>query len=144
MAMTTITVTVSETRKPVKQKLEKLAETLGCRVSDLVWHALNTMLKAPPKTAPEGSSQVIGTSAGFWILHKRHATTKRVVSIGIQEVLKRSEVKKETHTFFRYKKGDAKSRTRALKQAKRAAEYDKDLANVKDSIRIQELQQKRK
>jgi len=144
MAMTTITVTVSETRKPIKTKLEKLAETLGCRVSDLVWHALTTMLKSPPKTAPEGSSQVIGTSAGFWILHKRNASTKRVASISIQEVLKRSEVKKETHTFFRYKKDDAKSRVRALKQAKRAAEYDKDLANVKEAIKVQELTQKRK
>ena len=136
MAMSTITVTVSDARKPVKAKLEKLSETLGCRVSDLVWHALTSMLKDPPKIAPEGSSPVIGTSAGFWVIHKRNAANKRVMAIAIQEVNKRSEVTKETHTFFRFKKGDTKSRNRALKQAKRAAEYDKDLANVKEPVKI--------
>ena len=141
MAMATITVTVSESRKSVKQQLEKLSEKLGCRLSDLVWHSLTTMLKNPPKTAPEGSSPVIGTSAGFWIVHKRHAASKKVTDITIQEVTKRSEIK--GHTFFRYKKGDAKSRGRAVKQAKRAAEYDADLAGVKGPIKLFQLQQKR-
>ena len=135
MAMTTITVTVSEKRKPIRTQLDVLAEKLGCRLSDLVWHALIIMLKNPPKTAPEGSSKVLGKAAGFWVIHTR--IKDRVVKVSIQEVISRAKGK--GHSFFRYTKDDVKSRTRARKQAVRAADYDADLASIKEKVKLTEL-----
>lgn len=137
MVTSTLTVTVSKERKPFKEQLEKLAEKLGCRMSDLVWSAVLTLLAHPPKAAPVGSSKATGKSPGFWIAHEREGKSKRVDAVAIFEVRRRSE--KAGRTFFRYKPDDAKSRARALRQAKRAAEYDADLAGIKEVVKVTEL-----
>jgi len=53
---------------------------------------------------------------GFLLIHKTDATGK-VTGIEIREVIIR-----KNHTFYRYKKGDTKSRNRAMNKAKAAAD----------------------
>ena len=53
---------------------------------------------------------------GFLLIHKTDATGK-VTGIEIREVIIR-----KNHTFYRYKKGDTKSRNRAMNKAKATAD----------------------
>ena len=55
---------------------------------------------------------------GFLLIHKTDATGK-VTGIEIREIIIRQD-----RTFYRYKKGCAKSRNRAMDKAKAAADYE--------------------
>lgn len=134
MATTTITVTVSQTRQPIKKKLEALADRLGCRVSDLVWYSITSMLAKPPSSVPT-SGKTIGRASGFWVIHK--LAKNKLVSIEIQEVKARSE--RTGRSFYRYKKDDAKGRTRALNQAKKDAAYDLEITGLRTPIKFSYL-----
>lgn len=134
----TIHLNVSKVRESVVDQLTKLSEKLdGCRPSDLVWFAIETMIANPPEAAPPASKSSTGSSPGFW--NSTISKEGEAVGITITEVAKRAEG--EGRTFFRFSVKDdmavtEANRERALKQARKAAAYDADLMglNVK-SIR---------
>ena len=126
---------VGATRKPTRTKLEDLSDTLGCKASDLVWHAIIEMLKNPPKVAPEGASGAVGTAPGFWVVPITNKQGK-ATGIKVYEVAKRSDIGTEGRIFFRFKKDDVKARDRAQRSAIRAAANDAKLLGFKaDGIR---------
>ena len=63
--------------------------------------------------------------SGFLLIHKTDAAGK-VIGIEIREVVIRKD-----RTFFRYKKGDAKSRNRAKNKAKTAADDETITSGLK-------------
>lgn len=125
----TMTVGVGASRKATHTALEALAAKLQCRPADLLWHAIDVMLKAPPSVAPAGASPHVGHAPGFWVQIAKNSAEK-CVAVVVQEVAKRTDA--VGRTFFRFKTGDDKARNRAMKQAQRAAESDAQLAGVKD------------
>jgi len=134
MAESPITLTVSKTREPLKKQLNKLADRLGCRITDLVWVGIAYVVKNPPKTAPISASKPIGRASGFWVVHVRKGTSKKVSAVEIREVEARHKL--SGRAFYRYKRDDAKSRERALNQAKQSAAYDSELVGLTATVKI--------
>lgn len=122
----TMIIGVPAARKANLAKLDKLADSLACRRSDLIWSAVDALLSNPPKTAPAGAASNTGTAAGFWVIPVLDKTNGKCVSIRVKEVEKRADVT-DGRTFFRYSADDDKGRTRALNQAIRAGQYDAKL-----------------
>lgn len=135
----TVILGLSEARKPLHQRLVALAEQLGCRVSDLMWSASETLLQNPPTVAPVGASQAAGSAPGFWVTVEVNDKGK-ATGLGILEVESRAQAK--GRTFFRISRNedgtiDAKARARALRQAQRAAQEDAALIGLKpESITV--------
>lgn len=130
---------LSESRKPTHKRLTGLATQLGCRVSDLVWSAVETMLANPPKVAPAGSSQTNSTAAGFWVLHT-YADNGRLSGVRVVEVDRRGDIDGGDRLFVRYSK-DAenadKVRNRARDNAVRAAQYDLKIAGISQEVKVE-------
>jgi hypothetical protein len=123
----TITLNVSKGRAATKTAINDLAARLGCRLTDLLWLAIENVIANPPETPPKSIGARAGHAAGFWVIHTMG--DKGLEDISIVEVDNRSQ--STGAVFFRYDKEDTKSRTRSLKQAQRAAAYAAGLAGMK-------------
>jgi hypothetical protein len=137
-----LTLNVSTAREATKARLVTLSLRLGCKVGDLCWLAIESLLANPPSTAPVGSTPHTGKAAGFWTVPTTSPDGK-LTGIRVVEVQSRAEVT-DGRLFFRYKAGEAKERTRALRQAVKAASYDAQIAGValKDGkVSVKELPQ---
>ena len=89
---------------PILDAFHEMATTLGVSKDMLAWRAIEEFV------APE--------CPGFLLIHKIDAAGK-VNGIEIREFIIRKD-----HTFYRYKKGDAKCRNRAMENAKAMADYE--------------------
>ena len=149
MATNHIQISVAGGRQDTYVILQKMAEKLGCRVTDLVWHAIGKVLENPPQ-AVAGTGAAFaprtGIARGFWVRTMLDERTGRLRGIDIVEVAKRSDLDGgDGSTFLRYKQGDAKGRLRSLKQAIKMAEYNAKMAGLKvpeGGLAIQELPDK--
>lgn len=132
---------VSKLRKPKREALDNIAKKLGCKASDLVWAGIDSIIANPPKTAPQGATQTVGTAAGFWTV-KVTDTKGRVTAVKVVEVDSRGELSAEdgARTFFRFKRGDVKERGRAKAQAMRAAVNDQGLIGIKAEVVVDEFE----
>ena len=133
---------IGKAHKATHDSLLALGVTLHCAVSALVWDALERYLKTPPTSPPEGAAAPVGTAAGWWVV----ATVDgdgRATGVAVVEVAARGDA--EGLSFFRYNRDketqaiDAKSRTRALKQAARAARQTMMLAGLKGEPKVTNL-----
>lgn len=135
----TMVVGVSKAREPLHAALTTLAETLGCSRGNLVWLAIEALLKTPPTVAPAGAPTSKGSAAGFWVVPKLDKEGK-AEGIGVVEVETRSQA--GGRAFYRFKAGDTKARSRARKQAITAAGYDLRMLGLPaDSITVDEFEQ---
>lgn len=144
MATNHIQVSVGGSRQADYAALSKLAETLGCRITDIAWAGIAYMLKNPPKDLQgmgvSRSATSTGSARGFWIQHTTDAIGK-LTSAKVVEVASRGAA--TGALFLRYAQGDAKGRVRVLNQAVKSAAYDCSLAGIKDAkIAVTELKDK--
>jgi len=146
MATNHINISLTGKRQDTYAKLQKLAETKGLRVTDIVWGGAEAVLANPKLIdgiqASAGAAPRAGSARGFWVQHKLNAS-QRLEGVSIVEVAQRSDA--TGATFFRYSSGDAKARGRALTSAQRTAAYDAKLAGVqlKDgNVPVTELKDK--
>lgn len=144
MASSTLSLIVSKSREDMVTKLDKIAENLGCRRSDLIWQAMQGIVENPPKEAPAGSRPSTGTSPGFWVVPVMDKAGGKATGVRIVEVESRGDI--DGRTFFRYKVEEddaektAKARDRAAGQAQRAAEFDCKLLGIPtSSIKVEKL-----
>ena len=141
MATNHVNISLSSTRQEQYKQLQKVAENLGCKVTDLIWAGAEQMLQNPPKNMPKtATAPRAGSARGFWIQHTLNPSTQRLEGVGIVEVAKRADAK--GISFIRYAQGDPKSRSRAMNQAQRQAAYDAKLAGIKGDIKVTELPDK--
>lgn len=126
----TMVVGVSKANKEAKDKLDALAQKLGCKASALVWAGVGMLLANPPTTAPAGAQPATGSAPGFWVVHDQNPKTQRVEKVRVVQVSNRTQVT-NGRTFFRFKDGDAKALERAKNQALKAAAYDAALVGYK-------------
>lgn len=134
----TMIIGVSKARKATKETLQKLADSLDCKPSALIWLAVDNLLKNPPKEAPEGArGGSVGSASGFWTVPVVN-NAGRATAIRVEEVASRGDVE-GGRTFFRYKKSDDKERNRAKNQAIKAAQVDANLIGYKGNIEVAEL-----
>jgi hypothetical protein len=144
MATNHIQVSISGARQDKYTKLSELADKLGCRITDLVWHSIEQVLEKPPApgTIKSGSAPRAGKARGFWVVHALDEAG-RLKGVSVQEVAQRANA--SGALFVRYSAGDAKSRNRSLNQAKKSALYDGALAGVKvaeATLKVTELPDK--
>lgn len=117
---------VPDSLKPTVNKLDELAEKLGCRVSVLVWEGVNRVLADPPaitalqkihKAAP------INAASGFWVVPIKDDATGRFVGAKVVEVAKRNDIT-DGNPFHSYNLArDPNTRDRARRQAIASAQY---------------------
>lgn len=135
------------------EALGKIAEKLGCKDSDLVWLAIQSLIDNPPTEAPEWARSSTGRSAGFWTmpLYKDNDPKKPVVGMKVVEVAARGD--QDGRQFCRYapvkdKDGNVDAsksvlaRKRAKSQAKRSAVHDLQFLRLPvniDEIVVEEL-----
>lgn len=119
---------ISASREALHEKVVALAAKLNCRLTDIVWDALEKYVAVPPTVAPAGASPRGGSAPGFWLVHTLNKDG-RLSGIAVREVKERPQA--DGKTFYRYAEGDEKGRARALAQVQRAAAYDAGLAGIK-------------
>ncbi len=121
-----IALNVSQARVGTKAKLQTLADKLNCRMSDLIWSAIEMVLANPPKVAPVAASPRTGSAPGIWVVHEMGP--KGLEGVRLVEVDSRADM--SGHVFFRYDADDKKSIDRAIRQAQKTATYDANLAGL--------------
>lgn len=114
----TISIDVSGARKSVYERVDRLSTDLGCRWSDLIFLAVQGLLKNPPTEAPAGSAPPRGRSAGFWVVAIR---SDKGLVVGFQIKNVKQKTNSDGERWFPYKLGDDKSKGRAKRGAKEAA-----------------------
>lgn len=128
----TMSIGIGKSRQELHDSFVALSDKLGCRPADLIWDAISKMVANPPKTAPVGATAAVGSAPGFWvapIMGDNGAKGMEIIEVA-------SRTQASGRTFLRYKEveGDAEktasNRKRAEKQARRAAEYDCELAGI--------------
>jgi uncharacterized protein YggE len=127
----TMIVGIGSAHAETHDKLEKLADSLGVKPGAVVWHAVEALLKNPPKAGDikavgRTGAISVGSAPGFWV--KPLVKDGKTNGLQVVEVAKRGDIT-DGRAFFRFTVADTteettKARTRALKQAIRAAEYD--------------------
>lgn len=132
----TVILGLSAARKPLFNRAKGLADSLGCRVSDLLWHGLEQVMQNPPKIAPAGASASSGTSPGFWVLHT-HDDNGRLNGVRVVEVSARNQVDGGDRLFVRFKDDDAKSKERARANAIRSATYDLSIVGIRQEVTVE-------
>ncbi len=128
MATNHIQVSISDARQDKYTALSKLADKIGCRITDLVWHGIENVLKTPPAAVASSGTPRAGSARGFWVVNDTD-TSGRLRGVSVVEVAKRSNA--QGSLFIRYASGDVKSRSRAMSQAQKSASYNAALAGVK-------------
>jgi len=135
----TIAVTINNKEdEKTKAELTKLAKKLDASTSRLAMFSIREMLKKPPTTIPKGCERKAfgtgagGTASGFFVTPKLKAG--KCTTVEINEVAVRSEGAGKS--FFRYKKGDEKARTKALRDAKAEASYLLKLVGAKGKPKV--------
>lgn len=129
----TLNVGVGKRHQERFEGLGKLAEKLGCKDSDLVWLAIQSLIDNPPTEAPEWARSSSGNSSGFWTVPTRDKSGA-VTGMKVVECARRGDVQ-GGRQFCRYailkdKEGvlelskNATARKRARKQAQRSAVHD--------------------
>lgn len=134
----TVVMGLSKERKVVNAQMVELAARLGCRPSDMFFEGARLMLLDPPTTAPVCSIQSTGAACGFWVVPICDKEG-RATSVSVVEVMARRVVS-NGRTFFRYTRGDAKARLRALTQARRGALYDCKMVGISEDVAVMELE----
>ncbi len=150
----TMIVGIGKSREELHKQLEATADKLGVKNGHLVWHAIEQMLKAPPKTAAElnipatarvGGIASVGSAPGFWVVPVNDAAGK-AVGVKVTEVLKRPDI--VGREFYRFTAGETeaetvKNRERAKNQAIRGAKSDLAFLGIKDgTVKVEELAKK--
>ena len=117
---------VSASKQPLVDEFDKIAIKLGVNRATLLWHYIEACVatggpKAVKVTGTVRSGIGVGSSPGFWLIRKTDASGK-VIGINVTEVVIRTAA--NGHTFYRYRKGDSKGRTRMLNSVKLAADTE--------------------
>lgn len=129
MATNHIQILVSGARQDKYAQLQKLAEKLGGRITDLAWLGIDHVLKNPPASLPQAFAPRAGSARGFWVVNTLDEATGRLKGVSVIEVAKRGDA--NGATFIRYSAGDAKGRQRAYNQAQKISAYNATLAGLK-------------
>lgn len=111
-----ITICIPTAKQSLINKFDEIATKSGVDRATLLWRCIEDAI------FDWQTAETIITNAhvGFWLSHAPDAAGK-ATAISVTEVLDRSEG--NGRTFYRYKKGDAKSRQRAMSAAKQDGDY---------------------
>lgn len=129
---------VGPSREEKYQKIQALMEDWNLNSpSPIVWYALDQLLKSPPQSLPQEYTQSRGggggQASGFWVTPTTDPNTGVALSFEIIEVEARTDINGAGRAFFRYQQDDAPSRLKALRQAMRSANYDRQLMGFPQS-----------
>lgn len=120
-----ITLLVSDRFKETATKFDALCASLDINRNALVFYLMDQALKTPPKIEdlPRDVAKRTSTggSPGFWLDHLRDESG-RFIGVTLTEVLTRGSM--QGRSFYKYTKGNADARGRAMAQATAAAEWD--------------------
>ena len=126
----TVYLYVSACKAHLIDEFDKLAETIGTNRGTLLWHAIEHTLAHPPREPKvTATARTGGSSPGLWLIRKTDDKGK-VVGIELREVLTRSAASGQN--YYRYKKGDKKSRDRLLEACRLTAAEEAKAFSLKD------------